>query len=110
MKKSNKARGAICAALVSALTIGGASLTLAPEFAYATELEGQGQATAASAITFTDEGATIPEGLSGVTAKGGDVTISEPGTYTFTGSCANGSISVKKELQGVTVVDRKSVV
>lgn len=104
MRKSNKVRGAICAALVSALTISGATMTIAPEYAFAATEGVSSEGSEHPVIAFTNEGVSIPEGLEGVTAKGTDVTISATGTYEFTGSCADGSISVKKELEGVTII------
>ncbi|MBR0508567.1 MAG: carbohydrate-binding domain-containing protein [Clostridia bacterium] len=56
-------------------------------------------------ITFTDSAATLTSGsAAGVTINGTAVKINEAGTYTFTGSCANGSIVVKKGVTGVTLI------
>ena len=80
MKKYNKAHRAICATLVSALTIGGTTLAIAPEFAYAETLVAQAEGIEASVITFSDTAVSIPEGETNCTAKGTDVTISAAGT------------------------------
>ncbi|MBQ6020291.1 MAG: carbohydrate-binding domain-containing protein, partial [Clostridia bacterium] len=56
-------------------------------------------------ITFTDSAATLTSGsAAGVTINGTAVKINAAGTYTFTGSCADGSIVVKKGVTGVTLV------
>ena len=55
-------------------------------------------------ITFTDDGAALAGSETGVSISGTDVKITAAGTYTFTGSCANGSIVVKKNVTGVTLV------
>ncbi len=41
-----------------------------------------------------------------MTESGGDVKIGEPGTYIITGSCGSGSITVKKETEGVVLILR----
>lgn len=51
-------------------------------------------------LTFTDSGITG----SGVEISGTALTISEPGTYLLTGSCADGSVKVKKGTAGVTLI------
>ena len=53
-------------------------------------------------LTFTDSG--ITGSGSGVEISGTALTISEPGTYLLTGSCADGSIKVKKGTAGVTLI------
>lgn len=56
-------------------------------------------------ITFTDSAATLTSGsAAGVTINGTAVKINAAGTYTFTGSCADGSIVVKKGVTGVTLI------
>ena len=56
-------------------------------------------------ITFTDSAATLTSGTAtGVSINGTAVKINASGTYTFTGSCSNGSIVVKKGLTDVTLV------
>ena len=49
--------------------------------------------TAATLITFSDEGVLING--SGATAEGTTVRITAPGTYTVDGACANGQIQVE---------------
>lgn len=60
--------------------------------------------TGDTVITFTDDAATVSGSSSGVSVSGTDVKITAAGTYTFTGSCAKGSIVVKKNVTGVTLV------
>ena len=56
-------------------------------------------------ITFTDGAATLTSGsAAGVTINGTAVKINAAGTYTFAGSCADGSIVVKKGVTGVTLI------
>lgn len=59
---------------------------------------------AADALTliFTDSG--ITGSGSGVGINGTALTISEPGTYLLTGSCADGSVKVKKGTVDVTLI------
>ena len=53
-------------------------------------------------LTFTDSG--ITGSGNGVEISGTALTISEPGTYLLTGSCADGSVKVKKGTAGVTLI------
>lgn len=53
-------------------------------------------------LTFTDSG--ITGSGSGVEISGTALTISELGTYLLTGSCADGSVKVKKGTAGVTLI------
>ena len=56
-------------------------------------------------FTFTDSGITCSNvSGSGYTMEGTALTINEAGTYTITGSCSEGSIKVKKETTGVTLI------
>ena len=75
----------------------------------ATVLSGSAAAEATSynaadalTLTFTDSG--ITGSGSGVEISGTALTISEPGTYLLTGSCADGSVKVKKGTVGVTLI------
>lgn len=63
-------------------------------------------AVEASACTFTfsDGGIAAAGDASGYEISGTDLSITAPGTYTVTGSCGEGSITVKKEVTGVTLV------
>lgn len=54
-------------------------------------------------LTFSDDGIHGAEG-DGWEADGTALTIRESGTYLLTGSCADGSVKVKKGTKGVTLV------
>ncbi len=58
----------------------------------------------AAFITFSDSEAKIKGLEGGCSAVGTAVTISEAGTYVFSGNCADGSITVKKGTTGVKLV------
>lgn len=58
----------------------------------------------ACAFTFSEAGITAAGDASGYEISGTDLSITAPGTYTVTGSCGEGSITVKKEVTGVTLV------
>ncbi len=53
-------------------------------------------------LTFTDSG--IAGGGSGVEIDGTALTVSESGTYILTGSCADGSVKIKKGVTDVTLI------
>lgn len=56
-------------------------------------------------FTFSDAGITVSdESAEGYKISGTDLTINAAGTYTVTGSCADGTITVKKGTAGVTLV------
>jgi hypothetical protein len=56
-------------------------------------------------FTFTNNGITALDSKgSGYKIEENSLTINEAGTYTITGSCSEGSIKVKKETMGVTLV------
>lgn len=56
-------------------------------------------------FTFTDSGVTAAgETDTGYEIDGTALTITSSGTYTVSGSCADGSIKVKKSTTGVTLV------
>ncbi len=57
---------------------------------------------AADALTLTFTDSAISG--SGVEISGTALTISEPGTYLLTGSCADGSVKVKKDTADVTLI------
>ena len=61
-----------------------------------------------SAVTFTfsDSGITAAGEESGYKIEGTALTVNESGTYTITGSCAEGSVKVKKGTTGVTLILR----
>lgn len=57
-----------------------------------------------TSIVFYDDEIAAENGTNGYSAEGTQLTISAPGTYIVSGSCKNGSIKVKKNIQDVTVV------
>ncbi|MBR3423722.1 MAG: carbohydrate-binding domain-containing protein, partial [Clostridia bacterium] len=61
--------------------------------------------TDATGFVFSDAGITVTEGAySGYKIEGTALTIKESGTYVVSGACANGTIVVKKNVTGVTLV------
>lgn len=58
----------------------------------------------ATLISFTDAAATAKGKYSGCEIDGTDVSITDAGTYVFSGDCDDGSITVKKGVTGVTIV------
>ena len=57
----------------------------------------------AAALVFSDSAITASGG-SGCEISGTALTIDEPGVYTVSGACADGSIKIKKGTTGVTLV------
>ena len=55
-------------------------------------------------FTFTDSGITASGSSDNYEIDGTTLTISGAGTYTVTGSCSEGSVVVKKETTGVTLI------
>lgn len=53
---------------------------------------------------FSDSGITASGSVAGCEIKGTALSISEPGTYTLTGTCMDGSVKVEKGTKGVTLV------
>ncbi|MBR2811498.1 MAG: carbohydrate-binding domain-containing protein, partial [Solobacterium sp.] len=56
-----------------------------------------------TSFVFSDTGITA-EGSGSYTIDGTDLTISGSGTYVLAGSCSDGSVTVKKGTEGVTLV------
>ena len=57
-----------------------------------------------TSLVFYDDKIEAENGTDGDSAEGTQLTISAPGTYIVSGSCKNGSIKVKKNIQDVTIV------
>lgn len=55
-------------------------------------------------FTFTDDGITASAESDGYKVDGTALTISDAGVYLLTGSCANGSVKVKKGTTDVTLI------
>ncbi len=59
----------------------------------------------ATSFAFTDSGITVTEGsYNGYKVDGTALTIKDSGTYVVSGSCENGTIVIKKNVTGVTLV------
>lgn len=58
----------------------------------------------ATLIEFSDGSVTAAGAYSGYEIDGTAVSITEAGTYVLSGACADGSVTVKKEVTGVTLV------
>ena len=65
-----------------------------------------GPAESAAVFTFTEDGVTASGNTDGCTYSDSGVTIGAPGTYTVTGSRGEGSVEVKREVTGVTLILR----
>lgn len=55
-------------------------------------------------LTFTDSGITAQDGTAGYEIDGTALTITESGIYAVSGSCADGTIQIKKGTTGVTLI------
>lgn len=70
-----------------------------------TALAAEYPANGATYFTFTDGGITASEGTyDGYKIEGTSLTINDSGTYVLSGSCADGSVKVKRGTTGVTLV------
>ena len=86
---------ALAVLLAAALLIG--LLPLSASAAYSGDTD--------NTFTFTDSGVTAADADGGgFKIEGTALTISEAGTYRVTGSCADGSVQVKKGTTGVTLI------
>lgn len=62
-------------------------------------------ANGTTVFTFSDSAISVSNGdSSSYKVSGTTLTIKSPGTYVLTGSCSEGSVKVKKETTGVTLV------
>ena len=87
---------AVVTALVMLLTMTGLAVT-----AVAAEYD----TADATRFTFSDSGIAVTEGAyTGYKVKNTALTINAAGTYVVSGSCANGTVVVKKSVTGVTLV------
>lgn len=79
------------------------ALALLPAFALAASSEYT--AVGATKLTFSNSGITAKDGdYTGYKIDGTDLTIQSSGTYLVSGSCTDGSIKIKKDTTGVTLV------
>lgn len=61
-------------------------------------------ASSAAAFTFSDGGIAVSGESAGYQIDGTDLTLTAAGTYTLSGTCADGSVTVQKGTTGVTLV------
>lgn len=89
--------------LLAVLTAGMMILMMA-SLAFAAHAAGY-DVTDATRFVFTNDSVTATDGAyTGYKIKGTALTINEAGTYVVSGSCENGSIVIKKNVTGVTLV------
>lgn len=87
-------------ALIAAIMIT-ASVTVSAADTTATEIDLSG----ATYFTFSDTGITVTEGdYKGYKVSGTSLSIKDGGVYVVSGSCESGTIVIKKNVKGVTLV------
>ena len=86
--------------LLSGLVAASMAVTLLPATACAADYTESN----ATLLSFSDAAVTAAGKYDGYEIDGTQVAITEAGTYVFSGSCADGTITVKKEVTGVTLV------
>ena len=116
MKKNNKHLSKLLAivisvALIVSMMISASVTASAEEAAEATETKTAVTVSTnydisdATSFVFSDEGIAVTEGAySGYKIDGTSLTIKESGTYVLSGTCANGTVVVKKNVTGVTLI------
>lgn len=88
--------------LLAGLTAAALTLSMLPATALAAKDYATGGETA---LRFSNSGITVQEGdYDGYKIDGTDLTINAAGTYVLSGSCADGSVTVKKGTTGVVLV------
>ena len=96
MKGRNSLQKALAVLLILALAVMPVSMGTA---AAAGDFEG------ATVFTFSDSAISVEEGAhTGYQIEGTDLTVNGSGTYVLSGSCSDGSVTVKKGTTGVTLV------
>ena len=96
-KTTNKIRKLLAGVLVTLLAL--TPLSLLSFAADDADLSG------ATSFVFSDSAITVTEGsYTGYKTAGTALTINKAGTYVVSGACANGTIVVKKNVTGVTLV------
>ena len=89
-------------ALLAAAVLAAMLLALFP---FASRAAQEYSAKGATVFTFSDSGIAAEEGSSGgYKIEGTALTIEQAGTYLLTGSCTDGSVTVKKGTSGVILV------
>ena len=115
MKKKTVLALALAAALALAscsVTVGGGSGSApegtaesTPELTEAAKTPEEYTASGATRFEFSGSGITAKDGeYKGYKIEGTALTVKESGTYVLSGKCENGSVTVKKEVKGVTLV------
>ena len=88
--------------LLAGLTAAALTLSMLPATALAAKDYATGGETA---LRFSNSGITVQEGdYDGYKIDGTELTINAAGTYVLSGSCADGSVTVKKGTTGVVLV------
>ena len=113
MKKNNKHLSKLLAIVISvtlivSMMISASVTASAEEAAEATTqviTSADYDVSEATSFVFSDEGITVTEGAySGYKIDGTSLTIKESGTYVLSGTCENGTVVVKKNVTGVTLI------
>ena len=79
------------------------ALALAVCLAVSLALPGRAAQTDRAVFTFAADGVTASGSSEGVSVDGAALTVTKAGSYTVTGSCGEGSITVAKGVTGVTL-------
>ena len=73
-------------------------------FGFGCEASAIDAAASKTTLTFTESSVTAEGGSSGYEIEGTDLTINSSGVYELTGICGNGSVTVKKGTEDVTLI------
>ena len=93
--KARTFRNSLAVLLAAALLLGLCAYSVSADY----DLSG------ATSFVFSDSGIAVTEGSAdGYKISGTDLTIQGAGTYVLSGSCADGTVTVKKGTTGVTLV------
>ena len=93
--KARTFRNSLAVLLAAALLLGLCAYSVSADY----DLSG------ATSFVFSDSGIAVTEGSAdGYSISGTDLTIQGAGTYVISGSCADGTVTVKKGTTGVTLV------
>lgn len=106
MKQNQKTRKALAIVISIVMIVSLMAVSSVTAFAAGTQASSSTYSiTDATGFVFSDTDITVTEGAySGYKIEGTALTIKESGTYVVSGACANGTIVVKKNVTGVTLV------
>ncbi len=106
MKNNQKTRKALAIVISIAMIMSMTAVSSVTAFAADTSASSSAYSiTDATSFVFSDSGITVSEGAySEYKIDGTSLTIKDSGTYVVSGSCSSGSIVVKKNVTGVTLV------